>query len=214
MLRWEQLQQVSADQFRRRVGVDASSGERQRGCLVTGWEERQLRGGRFHLTRQQSPRNDTPWQESSWTWASAPWNGSKRAACLLARQEKAPHAKSPSAFRNRHPGASWPCAWVRGRQDDFHLFKQSQTRVHPSVPRHGDTGDQRLQKLHANTHKPSRATKKRPLTHEQKRANRQVKSQRVVIEQAILRLGARYRDPRPRFGLRLNLIAALTNLQS
>ena len=78
---------------------------------------------------------------------------------------------------------------------------------------------QGLQKLHANTHKPSKATKKRPLTSEQKRANRQVNSRRVVVEHAIRRLkvfrllGERYRNRRKRFGLRLNLIAALTNLQ-
>ena len=107
----------------------------------------------------------------------------------------------------------------KGRRHDFHLYKQSQTRVHPSAPIHADTGYQGLQKLHANTHKPSKATKKRPLTSEQKRANRQVNSRRVVVEHAIRRLkvfrllGERYRNRRKRFGLRLNLIAALTNLQ-
>ena len=107
----------------------------------------------------------------------------------------------------------------KGRRHDFHLYKQSRVRVHPSVSMHADTGYQGLQKLHANTHKPAKATKRHPLTREQKQANRQINSRRVVVEHSIRRLkvfrllGERYRNRRKRFGLRLNLIAALTNLQ-
>ena len=107
----------------------------------------------------------------------------------------------------------------KGRRHDFHLFKRSQTRVHPRVEMFADTGYQGLQKLHANTRKPHKATKKHPLTAEQKRANRAVNSRRVVVEHGIRRLkvfrllGERYRNRRRRFGLRVNLIAALTNLQ-
>ena len=107
----------------------------------------------------------------------------------------------------------------KGRRHDFPLFKQSQARVHPAVEMFADTGYQGLQKLHALTRKPAKATKKHPLTPEQKRANREINSRRVVVEHAIRRLkvfrllGERYRNRRKRFGLRLNLIAALINLQ-
>ncbi len=107
----------------------------------------------------------------------------------------------------------------KGRRHDFRLCKESRVRVHPSVLIDADTGYQGLQKLHANTHKPTKATKKHPLTPEQKRANRVINSRRIVVEHAIRRLkvfrllGERYRNRRRRFGLRLNLIAALTNLQ-
>ena len=62
-------------------------------------------------------------------------------------------------------------------------------------------------------------TKRHPLSAELKRANRQINSLRVVVEHAIRRLkvfrllGERYRNRRKRFGLRLDLIAALTGLQ-
>jgi transposase len=107
----------------------------------------------------------------------------------------------------------------KGRRHDFHLYKQSRGRVHPRLPMHADTGYQGLQKLRANTHKPQKATKKHPLTREQKQINRAINSQRLVVEQAIRRLkvfrllGERCRNRRRRFGLRLNLIAALTNLE-
>jgi hypothetical protein len=106
----------------------------------------------------------------------------------------------------------------KGRRHDFHLWKSSGVRVHPAVAILWDTGYQGLQKLHANCRKPQKATKKHPLTAEQKRANRAVNATRVPVEHAIGRLkvfrllGERYRHRRRRFGLRLNLIAALTNL--
>ena len=81
-----------------------------------------------------------------------------------------------------------------------------------------DTGCQGIEKQHANCLKPVKATKKRPLSQEQKAANRAISSRRVVVEHAIGRLkifrilAERYRNRRKRFGLRLNLIAALTNL--
>ena len=107
----------------------------------------------------------------------------------------------------------------KGRRHAFHLFKRSQTRVHPAVELFADTGYQGLQKLHANGRKPVKATQKHPRTRAQKQANRQINSRRVVTEHAIRRLevfrllGERYRKRRKRFGLRVKLIAALTNLQ-
>jgi hypothetical protein len=107
----------------------------------------------------------------------------------------------------------------KGRRHDFHLWKTSGVRVHPQVRIACDTGHQGIQKLHANCLKPQKATKKRPLSAEQKAANRAINSKRVVVEHAIRRLkifrilGERYRNRRRRFGLRINLIAALTNLE-
>ena len=107
----------------------------------------------------------------------------------------------------------------KGRRHDFHLWKKSRVRVHPQVQLACDTGYQGIQKFHANCLKPAKATKKHPLTKEQKRGNAAINSTRVVVEHAIRRLkvfrilGERYRNRRKRFGLRLNLIAAITNLE-
>ena len=107
----------------------------------------------------------------------------------------------------------------KGRRHDFHLWKSSRVRVHPAVQIACDTGYQGIQKFHANCLKPVKATRKHPLTKEQKQVNRTVNSRRVVIEHTIRRLkifrilGERYRNRRRRFGLRLNLIAAISNLE-
>jgi len=56
-----------------------------------------------------------------------------------------------------------------------------------------------------------------PLTKEQKAANRQLSSERFVVEHVIRSvkifriLAERYRNRRKRFGLRFNLIAAIYN---
>lgn len=57
--------------------------------------------------------------------------------------------------------------------------------IPPSIPIYTDTGLQGIQKLHANTIMPHKATKKHPLTYEQKEMNHLVSGIRVVVEHAI-----------------------------
>ncbi len=80
-----------------------------------------------------------------------------------------------------------------------------------------DTGYQGMQKLHENTDIPKKKSKKRPLKKEKKKRNREISSDRVLIEHIIrevkiFRVAAeKYRNRRKRFGLRINLIAAFYN---
>lgn len=80
-----------------------------------------------------------------------------------------------------------------------------------------DTGYQGLQKLHSNTDIPKKKTKKQPLSEEDKKGNRNISSQRVLIENIIRELkifrivAEKYRNRRKRFGIRVNMIAAIYN---
>jgi hypothetical protein len=80
-----------------------------------------------------------------------------------------------------------------------------------------DTGYQGIQKLHENTDIPKKKSKRRPLNKEEKKRNREISSNRVLIEHIIrevkiFRVAAeKYRNRRKRFGLRINLIAAFYN---
>ena len=82
-----------------------------------------------------------------------------------------------------------------------------------------DTGYQGLQKLHARIQKPQKGSKKKPLTPDEKKSNRQINSVRVTVEHVIrcvkiFRIMAeRYRNRRKRFTLRLNLIPAIYNFE-
>ena len=77
-----------------------------------------------------------------------------------------------------------------------------------------DSGYQGIQKKYTN------CKKKIPLTKEQKKENHQLSSSRVVVENVIRELkifriiAEKYRNRRKRFGLRLNLLAAIVNFQN
>ncbi len=108
-------------------------------------------------------------------------------------------------------------AYSKGRKHDYKLFKESKTHIHPSIKTQVDTGFQGLQKIHGHTEMPKKKTKKNPLTKEDKRYNRKLSSERVIVENVIREpkifriIAERYRNRRKRFGLRLNLIAAFHN---
>lgn len=108
---------------------------------------------------------------------------------------------------------------TNGRRHDFRLFKESNVHLHPKTKALTDTGYQGIQKLHEHSELPKKRSKKQPLTKEQKRDNRRIASERVVNEHIIGALkrfkiiADRYRNRRKRFGLRLNLIAGIYNLQ-
>ncbi len=123
-------------------------------------------------------------------------------------------------------------AFGKGRTHDFKLFKHSYTHVHPDTMVLADLGYLGLERLHAHSFLPTRATKHHPLTYEEKQANRtlarlRLHIERVICESALPRpngpssgrlkvfriLAERYRGGRKRFGLRFNLISGIDNLE-
>ncbi len=105
-----------------------------------------------------------------------------------------------------------------GKRHDVRVFKESDVKFKPTTEVLTDTGYQGLQKLDANSLLPKKKTKKQPLSKQEKKANNELASQRVVNENVIGRLkrfkiiSDRYRNRRKRFGLRFNLIAGIYNL--
>jgi len=105
----------------------------------------------------------------------------------------------------------------KGCEHDFELLKRSKVRPHPETQCLGDRGYQGLKKRHTKSRTPHKRSKRKELTKEQRRENWALASERIVVEHAIRRLkvfrvlSSRYRHRRRRFGLRLNLIAALYN---
>jgi hypothetical protein len=105
---------------------------------------------------------------------------------------------------------------------DLTLFKTSGVRLPSSVVGGclADSGYAGLQHLVPGARLPERKPRKGELTAEQKLANKEQRRERVGIEHAIRRvkvfriLSGRYRSARKRYGLRLNLIAALCNKET
>jgi hypothetical protein len=105
---------------------------------------------------------------------------------------------------------------------DLTLFKTSRVRMPARVVPSclADLGYAGLQERVAGARLPKRKPPRRSLSRQEKRANRVQRSERVLIEHLIRRLkvfrilSSRYRNRRKRFGLRLNLIAALCNKET
>jgi hypothetical protein len=88
------------------------------------------------------------------------------------------------------------------------------------MPTLGDSGYQGIQKICPNAITPHKKTKKKPLTKEQKIENRALSSRRIIIEMINAKIKVfkivkyPYRNRRKRFGLRMNLICAIINLDT
>lgn len=98
------------------------------------------------------------------------------------------------------------------------MLKNSRVRFRASTTAKTDSGYQGITELHSKSVTPKKKSKHHPLTKVEKRANRQLSSDRVLNEHVIGALkrfriiADRYRNRRKRFGLRFNLIAGIYNL--
>jgi len=108
-------------------------------------------------------------------------------------------------------------AFAKGKMHDFALFKSSRLPLQPQTCCLGDSGYKGINKQHDNSFTQHKKSRHHPLSPQQKRANRQLASERIVAEHVIRWLkrfrilAGPYRNRRKRFGLRFNLIAALYN---
>lgn len=99
------------------------------------------------------------------------------------------------------------------------MYKESRLPILKDTKVQADSGYQGIQKRHINSEIPQKGTKKKPLTLTEKKENQKLSSSRVCVENVIRNLkifrilAEKYRNRRRRFGLRLNLIAAIANLQ-
>jgi IS5 family transposase len=106
-----------------------------------------------------------------------------------------------------------------GKVHDFRLWKDSQIGIGKKIELLADKGYQGIKKLHEKSRIPFKKKKKTSLSQEQKKFNRQLAKERIVVEHVhrklkIFRiLSSRYRNRRRRFGLRLNLIAGIYNYE-
>jgi transposase len=106
----------------------------------------------------------------------------------------------------------------KGRCHDFTLFKKSNIKLHPDLEAIADKGYQGLQKIHTKTRIPKKSSKKKPLSAEDKKINRKLNKERVVIEhifgdiKVFKIISDKYRNRRKRFALRFSLIAGFYNV--
>jgi transposase len=107
----------------------------------------------------------------------------------------------------------------KGRIHDFRIYKENPIYLKEKIELLADKGYQGIKKIHANSRTPIKKSKKKLLSKEEKRFNRELAKQRITVEHVhrklnIFRiLSSRYRNRRRRFGLRVNLIAGIYNYE-
>jgi hypothetical protein len=108
-------------------------------------------------------------------------------------------------------------SFSNGKKHDFKLFKESKVRWTKNTRAITDTGYIGIIKIQSNTLLPKKRSKKKPLTKEDRKQNKDISSQRALNENVIgfvkrfKIISDRYRNRRKRFGLRFNLIAGFCN---
>jgi hypothetical protein len=112
------------------------------------------------------------------------------------------------------------CAYLeKGKKHDFRVFKESSVRLQPETLCLGDRGYQGLANYHSCSQTPHKKRKKQPLSSAQKQENKQLASQRVIVEFVnrsikIFRIfKGVYRNRHRRLGLRFNLVAGFYNYE-
>ena len=99
------------------------------------------------------------------------------------------------------------------------MFKRSRIALKEEIECLADRGYHGIQKRHGNSQTPKKKPRGGKLSMLEKSWNRRLASRRVVGEHVIGKLkvfrilGEKYSNRRKRFGLRLNLMASLYNLE-
>jgi transposase len=107
----------------------------------------------------------------------------------------------------------------KGKMHDFELYKRSQLKFTQKTQIQADLGYKGIEKLHPQVSIPKKKSKYHPLTEKEKANNKKISKSRILVEHVIRKIkifrivSERYRNRRKRFSLRMNLIAAIYNLE-
>lgn len=109
----------------------------------------------------------------------------------------------------------------KGKMHDFNLFKKSNSTKRILMSKIlADLGYMGINKICPNSKIPNKRRKNESLTKEEKKENKELSSKRIIIENINAKIKVfkitkyPYRNRRKRFGLRMNLICAIINLDS
>ena len=107
----------------------------------------------------------------------------------------------------------------RGTVHDFKILNESNLKINLEARIKVDKGFQGIKKLYKNAEVPFKATKKKPLTKEQKQYNRQLAKERIIIEHInreckIFRIcKEQYRGKHKNYEKTWKLVSAIVNLK-
>jgi len=107
----------------------------------------------------------------------------------------------------------------KGALHDFRILKESRLPIHPDIQKIADAGYQGIQQIYQNSQIPIKKTKKKALSVEDKKYNRELAKVRILIEHVNRRckifriVKETYRGKHKNYGKTWNIVAALVNLR-
>lgn len=110
-------------------------------------------------------------------------------------------------------------AYGEGSMHDFTLFKNSRLPLSKDILLLGDKGYQGINRYHKNSKIPQKKKKGTSLTAREKKENRELAKERIIIEHINRKLktfkilSSRYRNKKRDFAMRFNLIAGIYNYE-
>lgn len=178
-----------------------------------------MQSGEFRLPgRKQVYQNAYDWKVVLMDVAETPIERPKKQKLYYSGKKKR-HTLKAQVVVHQATGQILCTAFDKGRVHDFRLFKQQRVPLMPEQLCLTDKGYQGIAKLHPHSCTPAKKPRKADLSDSERQQNRLLARIRVTVEHSIRRLkifrilAERYRNRRKRFGLRLNLIAAIVNFE-
>ncbi len=108
---------------------------------------------------------------------------------------------------------------AKGSIHDFKILKQSKLKINENANIKTDKGFLGIKKLYPNAEVPYKASKHHPLTREQKRYNRQLAKERIIVENQnreckIFKIcKEQYRGKHKNYEKNWKLVSAIVNLK-
>ena len=223
---YEQLNHLKPSAFKRRCGIHRETFAQIVEVLRPHLDRTGKRGGQCKLSVEDPLLVVLEyWREyRTQLHIATTWGLSESAVCRLIRKVETLLMHSG---KFRLPGTKqlyqnanlWSVLFGKGRMHDFRVFKTHRIPMVPTQVCLADKGYQGIAKLHPCSCIPIKKPRKGKPGKAERRHNRILASVRVVAEHVnrklkIFRiLAERYRNRRKRFGLRVNLIAAIINFE-
>jgi hypothetical protein len=192
-MKYDQIKELLEEQFRRLTGVKKATFKKMLGILREADEKKKAKGGRKSKLSVEDQ--------------------------LLMAMEYIREYRTYFHIATNYGISEFVRLLATGKSMTSGFFKESKVRWTKDCCGITDSGYTGIKKLQKNTKLPKKSSKKKPLTTEEKKQNREISSERVVNENVIGSLkrfkiiSDRYRNRRKRFGLRFNLIAGIHNLE-
>jgi IS5 family transposase len=202
------------------IGIDYGVSESTTHYIVTKIEKLLIKNLKFHLEKLKNSREKNTQEAEVFVLdvTESPCERPKKKQKQYYSGKKKRHTLK-SQILTTLEGKILSIKIDKGRIHDFKLFKKSKAAKKIKNNKVlADSGYQGIAKICPNAKIPKKKTKKNSLSKEDKKSNKELARERIIVEQINAKIKVfkitkyPYRNRQKKFGLRMNLICAIINL--